>query len=136
MCCSTWGRKELDLAKGRNNNNRYRLVLSSRDTEKRQGKDKKNIYEVIITGGLLRWCSGKESAYQCRRHKRCSFDPSVGKISGVGNGSLLQYSHLENLMDRGAWWAIAHGVTETDTTEDACTLCWTVCYLSVCNISF
>ena len=79
-CCSTWGRKELDMAKGRNNNNRYRLVLSSRDTEKRQGKDKENTYEVIITGGLLRWCSGKESAYQCRRHKRCGFDPWVWKI--------------------------------------------------------
>ena len=30
--------------------------------------------------GLPGWCSGKESAYQCRRHKRCKFDPWVGKI--------------------------------------------------------
>ena len=27
---------------------------------------------------------------------------------GVGNGNLLQYSHLENSMDRGVWWATAH----------------------------
>ena len=81
-CCSTWGSKELDMAKGLNNNNGYRLVLSIRDTEKRQDTDKENTYEVIIRGGLLRWCSGKESAYQCRRHKRRVFDPWVGNILG------------------------------------------------------
>ena len=34
-----------------------------------------------------------------------------GKFPGEGNGSPLQYSYLENSMDRGAWQAIAHGVT-------------------------
>ena len=106
MCCSTRGHKELDMAKGRNNNNRYRLVLSSRDTEKRQGKDKENTYEVIIRGGLLRWYSGKESAYRCRRHKRCGFDPWVGKISWSRKW------HLGNPMDRRAWRDTVHGVTK------------------------
>ena len=32
--------------------------------------------------------------------------------SGKGNSILLQYSYLENPMDRGAWWAIVHGVAE------------------------
>ena len=31
-------------------------------------------------GGLPRWLSGKEPACQCRRHRRCGFDPWVGKI--------------------------------------------------------
>ena len=45
----------------------------------------------------------------------------VGLISesarslGVGNGNPLQYSCLENLMDRGAWQATVHGVTKSQT---------------------
>ena len=35
----------------------------------------------------------------------------------VGNGNPLQFSCLENPMDRGAWWATVHGVAELDMTE-------------------
>ena len=34
---------------------------------------------------------------------------------GEGNGKPLQYSFLENCMDRGAWWAIVHGITRNQT---------------------
>ena len=40
-----------------------------------------------------------------------------GRSPGEGNGNPLQYSCLENSMDRGDWWATVHGVTESDTTE-------------------
>ena len=37
--------------------------------------------------------------------------PGFGRSSGEGNGNPLQYSCLENPMDRGAWRATVHGVT-------------------------
>ena len=43
--------------------------------------------------------------------------PGLVRSLGGGHGNPLQYSCLENPMDRGAWWATVHGVTkESDTT--------------------
>ena len=36
--------------------------------------------------------------------------PGLGISPGKGNGNLFQYSCLGNPMDRGAWWAIIHGI--------------------------
>ena len=44
-----------------------------------------------------------------------SLIPGSGRFPGVGNGNPLQYSCLENSMDRGAWQAIIHGVTKIQT---------------------
>ena len=39
----------------------------------------------------------------------------LGQLSAEGNGYPLQYSCLENSRDRGAWWAIVHGITKSQT---------------------
>ena len=41
--------------------------------------------------------------------------PGSERSSGEGNGNLLQYSWLENPMDRGAWWATVHAVPKSQT---------------------
>ena len=51
---------------------------------------------------------GKESA--CNAGGQSSI-PGSGRSPGEGNGTPLQYSRLENPMDRGAWQATVHGVT-------------------------
>ena len=40
-------------------------------------------------------------------------NPESGRCPGGGHGNLLLYFCLENLMDRGAWWATVHGVTKS-----------------------
>ena len=41
--------------------------------------------------------------------------PGSGGSPGGGNGNPLQYSCLENPMDRGAWWAMVHRATKSWT---------------------
>ena len=41
--------------------------------------------------------------------------PGLGRYPGEGNGNPLQYSCLENPVDRGAWWAVVHRVTQSRT---------------------
>ena len=44
--------------------------------------------------------------------------PGSGRSPGVGNGNPLQYSCLENSMDRKTWWSTVHGVTKSQTQLD------------------
>ena len=62
---------------------------------------------------LSRWLTGKESTCQCRRRRTYRFDSWVRKILGIENENPLQYSCLENSMDRGAWWATVPGVAKS-----------------------
>ena len=57
---------------------------------------------------------GKESAYRVGDlGSRPEFDPLVERSPGGGHDNPLQYSYLENPMDRGAWRATVHGVTKS-----------------------
>ena len=70
--------------------------------------------------GRPRWCGGKESACQCRGHKRYQFCSWVGKIPWRRKWQPTQYSCLENPMDR-AWRTTVHRVAKRQTRLS----CWT-----------
>ena len=53
---------------------------------------------------------GKESAYHSGDPGSI---PGLERSPGEGNGNPLQYSCLENSMDKGAWWATVHGVEKS-----------------------
>ena len=53
---------------------------------------------------------GKESAWNAGDP---GLIPGLGRFPGKGNGYPLQYSCLENSMDKGAWWATVQGVTKS-----------------------
>ena len=67
------------------------------------------------------WCvqiwglSGKESACNAGAAGDTGSTPGPGRHPGGGNGNPLQYSCLENPMNRGAWWATVHKVAKSWT---------------------
>ena len=78
------------------------------------GKDIQKRVDICM---LPRWCSGKECTCQCRKCKRCGFNPKgLGRSPGEGNGNPLQYSCLGDPtgglqsmgLQRLSDWAHAH----------------------------
>ena len=67
---------------------------------------------LFVFWGLPQWFSGKACA--CNAGDLSSIT-GLGRSLGIGNGNPLQYSCLENSMDRGAWWDTVHGVTNSQT---------------------
>ena len=59
----------------------------------------------------------KSGAFQVAlvSRKRLGYIPGLGRSPGEGHGNPLQYSCLENPMDRGSWRATVHGVTKSQT---------------------
>ena len=68
------------------------------------------IYLWSISNGFPGSSDGKESV--CNVWDPSSI-PGLGRTPGEGNGYPLQYSCLENSMDRGAWQATVHGLTKS-----------------------
>ena len=56
--------------------------------------------------GLPRWHSGRELPAKAGDTGDVGLIPGSGRSPGIGNGNPLQYSCMENSMDRGAWWAM------------------------------
>ena len=66
-----------------------------------------------IIGGFPGGASGKEPACQSRRHRDTGLIPGLGRSLGEGHENPLQYSCLENPMDRQVQWATVHGVSKS-----------------------
>ena len=69
------------------------------------------IYYIII---LELPCSSNGKEHACNTGNLGS-NPGSGQSPGHENDNLLQYSFLENPMDRGAWWATVHAVAKSWT---------------------
>ena len=65
--------------------------------------------ELLISNSEFRDQEGAQS--------RSDRIPALSFLLGEGDGNPLQYSCLKNKMDRGAWQATVHGVTESDKAE-------------------
>ena len=79
---------------------------------------------IVHYMGFLGEASDKEPACQCRRLRGPI--PGSGRSPGGGNGNPLQYSCLENPMDRGAWRATVHRVPKSQTWQKQLSMQWTI----------
>ena len=77
-------------------------------------KDSITFY-YILEVGLSQWLNSKESTCNAGASGDAGSIPGLGRSPGEGIGYPLQYSCLENAMDRGAWWATVHGVSKSQT---------------------
>ena len=71
----------------------------------------------VLLSGFPGDASGKESACQCRRHKRHGFDPWVGKIPWRRAWQPTPVFLPGESPDRGAWWATVHRVAKNRTRQ-------------------
>ena len=73
-------------------------------------KKKEGVY-ILYVWGFPGGSVGRESTCNAGDAGRCEFDPQVGRR----HGNTLQYSCLENPVDRGAWQTVVHRVTKSWT---------------------
>ena len=105
-CCDSWGCKELDTMQ------RLDWTELNQTEEPAEG----------FPGGSV----GKETACNAGDPGDMDLIPALGRSPGGGQDNPLQYSCLENPMDRGAWWATVHRSRRHRWSDWACMhrLCW------------
>ena len=100
----------------------YFLIICYTDSFEDNGDSRRKTKDLSLGIVTSQWCRGKELACQCWRARDRDLIPGSGRSPEVGNEYLLQYSCLENVMDRGAWRATVCRVAESGRTEHAHTL--------------
>ena len=109
MSYSPWGCEEPgtnELSQHPVKNNKDKDVFQRRHISR-------EMLSTYVLGFLVAQTPGKESAGNAGD---LGLIPGLGRSPGEGNGNLLQYSCLENSMNRGAWWATVHGVKKATNT--------------------
>ena len=76
---------------------------------------KHNYHTQRILKGLMGFPGGSDGKESACNAGDLGLIPGSGRSPGERNGYPFQYSCLENPMDRGAWWATVHGVTNSWT---------------------
>ena len=92
-----------------------------------------NSFILLTINGLPQWLSNKESA--CKVGDPGSI-PGSGRCPGGGHGSPLQYSCLENPLDRRIWWATVLDVTKSQTRLSEWARTHASSYLCLCQRQF
>ena len=94
------------------------LLHSAKETKENQG-EKIKVYrsrllfvDISTFSGLPRWLSSKEFTCQAGDTGDKGSIPGLGRSPAKRNSNPLQYSCLENPMDRGAWWDTVHGAAK------------------------
>ena len=81
-----------------------------RETERQRDRERDRERDWGLPGG-----SAIEFTFNVGATGVVDLTPRLERSPGGGHGNPLQYSCLENPMDRGAWWATVHGVTKSRT---------------------
>ena len=82
--------------------------------------DNTSLFNISLPyGGFPGGASGKEFACNAENSGDVGLIPGSGRPPGGEHSSPLQYSCLENSMDRGAWWAAVQELDMTEVTEQA-----------------
>ena len=115
--CDWWSFLRKEIAWKRNTKRRYMGKDARRTSRKiRNYLPRAPVWVwVCLPLGFPGGSVGKESTCNAGDLGDMSSIPGWGRSPGGGHGNPLQYSCLENPMDRGAWWAGAHGVAKSQT---------------------
>ena len=83
------------------------IPITHKKTEYREGEDLNRAGKVALVV--------KNPPARAGDMRDTGLIPGLGRSPGEGNGNPLQYSCLENSIDRGTWWAAVHGVAKSQT---------------------